>query len=100
MILIDERTADGSRRFGELSRTAAWENICQHTLLLPGAEIGHCMRHEVAGTWLHFTFNGHRFRVHDRCDHLHLYVDDPLCSDLVLYQVGRHFELLMRESGQ
>ncbi len=31
---------------------------------------------------------------------VHLFVDDPQCSDLILYQVGRHFERLMtRETG-
>jgi len=95
MRLIDERTPDGSRRFTHLRRVADWNSVRDHVLLLPGAEMVNFIGGELAGDWLDFSFRGRRFLIRSRDDHLHLYVDDPQCSDLVLYQVGRHFEQLL-----
>jgi hypothetical protein len=95
MRLIDERTADGSRHFSRLPGGADWGEVCDHALRLPGVEIAGFVRSELADAWLDFSFRGHRFRVRSRQGRLHLFVDDPQCSDLILYQVGRHFERLM-----
>ncbi len=97
MKLIDERTPDGSRHFSRLHHVADWENVRDHALLLPGAEIANFVRSELAEAWLDFSFRGHRFQIRSRQQHLHLFVDDPQCSDLLLYQVGRHFERLMHK---
>ncbi len=96
MKLIDQRTSDGLRYFSRLPHMADWEGVRDHALLLPGAEIANFVESGLAEAWLDFFYRGHRFQIRSRQQHLHLFVDDPQCSDLILYQVGRHFERLMR----
>ncbi|MBU4271261.1 MAG: hypothetical protein KKA28_05295 [Planctomycetes bacterium] len=96
MKLIDERTLDGSRRFTHLPRVADWISVRDHVLLLPGAEMVNFIGGEMAQDWLDFAFRGRRFLIRGHDDHFHLFVDDPQCSDLILYQVGRHFEQLLK----
>jgi len=95
MILIDERTEDGSRRFARLPRGATWEALTRHVRLLPNATLVHCMENDAATAWLDFTFRGHRFVIHRHESRFHLCVRDPQCSELILYQVGCHFERLL-----
>ena len=95
MKLIDERTSDGSRHFSRLPRAVAWEAVRDHALLLPGAEMVNFVENELAEAWLDFSFRGRRFLIRSRDEHIHLFVDDPQRSDLILYQVGRHFERLL-----
>ena len=97
MKLIDERTPDGSRYFSRLAHVAEWEDVRDHALRLPGAEIANFVGDELAEAWLDFSYRGHRFQIRSRDEHLLLFVDDPQCSDLILYQVGRHFERLMHK---
>ena len=54
---------------------------------------------EIAPAWLDFTYRGHRFLIHSHENQLHLFVDDPQCPDLLLFQVGSHFEPLVEEKG-
>ncbi|MEN6449389.1 MAG: hypothetical protein ABFC96_02770 [Thermoguttaceae bacterium] len=97
MKLIDHRTPDGSRHFSQLRGLAHWQIVCDHVLRLPGAEINNSVRHELAGARLRFTFRGHRFTIRSQQRDLHLIVDDPQCSDLILFEVGLHFEQLAAE---
>jgi hypothetical protein len=45
--------------------------------------------------WVDFRFRGHRFLMNIHDGHYCLFVRNPQCSDLVLYQVGCHFEKLL-----
>ncbi len=54
---------------------------------------------EIAPAWLDFTYRGHRFLIHSHENQLHLFVHDPQCPDLLLFQVGSHFEPLVEEKG-
>ncbi len=98
MKLIDERTPDGSRRFSYLPWVADWQSVRDHVLRLSGAKMVNFIGGEMAQDWLDFSYRGRRFLIRARDDGLHLFVDDPQCSDLILYQVGRHFEQLLEKS--
>lgn len=97
MKLIDQRTPDGSRQFAKLPKTTPWEVVEVHVLLMEGARLVNMVKDEgIAPPWFDFTFRGHRFVVHSHDNQLHLFVSDPRCSDLVLFQVGSHFEGLAK----
>ncbi len=98
MILIDERTRDGSRHFTSLPQKATWENIHDHALLLSGAEVLNFVADEYARAWVDFCFRQHRFLIHARDGLCRLFVRDPQCPDLILYEVSAHFEQLLRET--
>jgi hypothetical protein len=95
MRLIDERTPDGSRHFAELPTTASWKVVRDYVLLLGSAEVINYIDDEIATPWLDFSFRGHRFLIHNHENRLRLYVCDPQCSDLILYEVGIHLERLL-----
>jgi hypothetical protein len=98
MKLIDERTPDGSRHFAQLPKTAPWEAVRDHVLLLGNARVVNFVSDGRAQPWLDFTFRGHRFLIHCHENQFCLFVRDPQCSDLVLYEVGLHFEGLLGEA--
>jgi hypothetical protein len=95
MRLIDERTRDGSRHFAALPQAATWGAVCDHVLLLPGAEIVNFVAEGSAKAWLDFRFRQHRFLINAHEGLFRLFVCDPLCPDLILYQVGCHLERLL-----
>jgi hypothetical protein len=95
MRIIDERTQDGSRHFARLPQAANWTAICQHTLLLPGAEMVNFVGDGLATAWLDFGFRQHQFRIKMQDGQFRLFVRDPQCPDLTLCQVGYHFERLL-----
>jgi hypothetical protein len=97
--LIDERTPDGSRHFARWSHTASWEALYDHVRSLPNAEMVNFVSQQDAPPWLNFTFRGHHFVIHSHEGQSQLFVRDPQCSDLILYQVGRHFEMLLGEAA-
>jgi hypothetical protein len=95
MRLIDKRMQDGSRHFASLPKEANWSVVGNHVLLLPDAELINFIGEGSARAWLDFRFRRHRFLI-DVCDErFRLFVDDPQCPDLILYQVGYHFERLL-----
>ena len=100
MMLIDERTQDGSRHFACLPQAAAWAKVCGHALLLPGAELSNFVTERLASAWIEFRFRRHCFRINARDGFFRLFVRDPLCSDLILYQVACHFEQLLAQSDR
>ncbi len=97
MKLIDERTPDGSRHFAKLPKIAPWETVRDHVLLLGIARVVNYVGDGPGQPWLDFTFRGHRFLIHCHENQLRLFVRDPQCSDLILYEVGLHFERLLGE---
>jgi hypothetical protein len=99
MQIIDERTQDGSRHFVCLPQAATWTAICQHTLLLPGAEMVNFVGDGLALAWLDFEFRQHRFLIKIQDGQFCLFVRDPQCPDLTLCQVGYHFERLLGETA-
>jgi hypothetical protein len=99
MRLIDERTGDGSRHFASLPQTATWGTVCDYVLLLPGAEMVNFVADGPAKAWLDFRFRRHRFLINARHGFFRLYVCDPQCPDLILYQVGYHLERLLVEAS-
>ena len=98
MRLIDERTPDGSRHFACLPQAATWAAVCDHVLLLPDAEMINFVGEGLAQAWLDFRFRRHRFLINARDGRFRLFVRDPQCPDLILYQVGYHFERLLGEA--
>ena len=99
MKLIDIRARDGSRHFAVLPHTAAWEAVRDHAPRLPEARVINFIDERIAQPWLDFTFQGHHFVIHCRHNEIHLTVRDPLCSDLILFQVASHFGELLGEAG-
>ena len=97
MKLIDERASDGSRHFAKLPKISPWEVVRDHVLLLGSAKVVNYIDEGIASPWLDFTFRGHRFLIHCHENQLRLFVRDPQCSDLILYEVGTHFERLLGE---
>jgi hypothetical protein len=98
MKLIDLRTADGSRHFARFRQAAPWAAVREHALLLPNAVLINCVGNEMAHAWLDFHFRRHRFLISAQEGYFHLFVRDPQCSDLLLFQVGCHFEQLLAEA--
>jgi hypothetical protein len=94
MKLIDERTPDGSRYFARLPKVSPLEIVREHILLLGSAEVVNFIDEGIASPWMDFNFRGHRFLIHCHGNQLRLYVRDPQCSDLILYEVGVHIERL------
>ncbi len=99
MKLIDERTPDGSRQFAKLPKLVPWEVVRDHVLLLGNAKVVNDVGEGLVEPWLDFTFRGHRFLIHCHGKQFQLSVRDPQCSDLLLYEVGVHFERLLDEMG-
>ena len=99
MRLIDERTPDGSRQFARLPKIAPWEVVRNHVLLLGSAKVVNYVAEGAVAPWLDFTFRGHRFVIHSHENQLRLFVCDPQCSDLILFEVGSHFERLLGEES-
>jgi hypothetical protein len=95
MRLIDERTLDGSRQFASLPQVVSWSAVRSHLSLLPGAKIANLHDTCPERTWLDFHFGQHHFFIKAHDGLFHLFVRDPQCADLVLYQVGAHFEQLV-----
>jgi hypothetical protein len=95
MQLIDRRTDDGSRHFAVLPKTCTWQALCEHLLLLQGAEIANFVAAGVAEAWIDFTYQGHRFWVNEQGGKFSFLVRDPQCPDLILYQVASHCEALV-----
>jgi hypothetical protein len=95
MRLLDERTADGSRHFARLPMAVDWSMVIGHASLLSGARIANSTGDEIASPWFDFLFRGHRFLVRSHEDHVRLSVSDPQCPDLLLFEVGVHFERLL-----
>ena len=100
MKLIDERTPDGSRHFARLPRIAPWKVVRDHVLSLGSARVVNDVGEGPAEPWLDFTFRGHRFLIHCHENQFRLTVRDPQCSDLLLFQVGLHFQRLLNELGE
>lgn len=95
MKLIDQRTADGSRHFAHLPQAASWTALRDRVALLPDAQLLNFVSERVAHGWLDFSFRQHRFLINARKGQFHLFVDDPQCPDLILFQVASHFETLL-----
>jgi hypothetical protein len=98
MRLVDERTPDGSRHFACLPQTAAWASVCDYAMALPSAKLVNFVNDAHAGAWLDFCFRQHRFLISAHEGRLRLFVRDPQCPDLILYQVGCHFSQLLEEA--
>ena len=94
MVLIDVRTSDGSRHFARLPAEATREALADHLLLLSGAEMTSLVTGNGGKPWMDFAYQGHRFSVSRHEDRFHFFVCDPLCPDVLLYQVASHFEQL------
>lgn len=99
VILIDERTPDGSRHFARWSHAASWESLYAHVRSLPSVQVVDSVDKEDASHWLNFIFRGYHFVIHNQEGRFGLLVRDPQCSDLILYQVGLHFERLLGETA-
>lgn len=94
MKLIDQRTADGSRHFACLPQAVSWTALQDRVALLPDAQLLSFVAEGIARGWLDFCFRQHRFLINAHDGHFHLFVHDPQCPDLILFQVGSHFETI------
>ncbi len=100
MKLLDERTLDGSRHFARLPKIAPWEVVRDHALLLGDAKlINEVGENGAVRPRFDFTFRGHRFLIHSHENQFLFFVSEPQCSDLILFEVGLHFERLLEEAG-
>ena len=99
MELIDFRTTDGSRHFARLPNGATWDALGEHISLLFGAEIVNLVAGRREKAWMDFAYRGHRFSVSRHDGLLHFFVCDPLCPDVILFQVAAHCEKLLGGPG-
>jgi hypothetical protein len=97
MKLIDERTLDGSRQFASLPRTASPDALRHHLTALPGIEILHATEAPKQPAWVDFHYNRHHFFVKTHDGEYAIFVRDPQCADLILYQVGTYLEQLLKK---
>jgi hypothetical protein len=100
MKLIDIRTRDGSRHFLSLPQSTAWIAVRGHAMRLPQLEILNFVDSEDLQARLEFLFLGHRFLIQGIDRQHHFFVSDPNCSDLIVYQVARHFSQLAEPSNK
>ncbi|MCE5301816.1 MAG: hypothetical protein LLF97_01755 [Planctomycetaceae bacterium] len=94
MRLIDQRTPDGSRQFACLRAVGDRRTLNSHVLQLSGAESLQCAGSRDVALRLDFHFRRHCFLATLCHGLLRLFVRDPQCPDLILYEVLAHFERL------
>jgi hypothetical protein len=94
MRLLDERTGDGSRLFVRLPKRTTWQQFRDHVTTLPGAELASPVPGDVPSALFAFTYGGQRFMVGNGGDPYCLFVSDPRCGDVRLYNVTAHCEKL------
>lgn len=92
MRLIDERTPDGSRHFAVIDQNAGLRAMRNRVLQLKNAKVVNFIDEGIAKPWFDFTFRGHRFLIHCENGEYLLYVQDPQCPDLILFEVGQHLD--------
>ena len=92
MKLIDERTADGSRCFARLPRMGGWATFCRHAGLLADIEWAPPIDGDLPQGRIAFCLGGQQFQAACHNGTIRLIVCDPLCPDVLLYQVARHFQ--------
>jgi len=88
MRLIDERMPDGSRRFMTLAQQVDWDVVYENVSSLAGSRIINFVANGGALKRLDFHYLGNRFLISGQNGHVNLSVDDPQCSDLILYHVS------------
>jgi hypothetical protein len=99
MKLIDIRTHNGSRHYLCLPKDTDWNALYELAIQLPDAKIVQFTGEESTQPQLIFSFRGHHFLIRSQSNQLQFLVRDPNCSDLIVYQVARHFcEMLTQKS--
>ncbi len=63
-------------------------------MLLPDAAMVRCIDGGTAEPWCEFRFRQHQLVIKSCDGHVCLFVRDPQCCDMILYEVGCHFEKL------
>lgn len=82
--------------FAALPQVRLWHDLRDHLLLLEGVEITSFATHGVVGSWLDFSFRGHRFTVNERDCSYQFFVDVVDCPESILSEITSHAESFLR----
>ena len=93
--LLKIKMIDGSRHFVDLPEIVFFDEFCDHTDKLEGAEITEFLTDGVVEMWLDFTFRGHKFSVNNKFGDYLFFVQDPNCPEEILLEVINHFRKLL-----
>lgn len=88
--LIDLSMHDGSRHFGSLPECFPFEELRDHLTKLPGTKVTSFVSDGVTEAWIHFKYQQHTFAGNTQLGEWWFFVDDPTCSDEVLWAVLNH----------
>ena len=92
ILLLGDPSNDSPRIFVELWDTQDWPEVRSHLALLPHIaelQFAHGEEH------IAFIFRGHRFRFYRGSGEYTGVVEDPACSDDVLFAVADHLNRLL-----
>lgn len=87
MRLIDRRTDDGSRHFASLPKTEDLGVLRDRLAQCPDVRIIESAHEEIARPWIDFFYQGHRFSIRQRGEEAWFFVNNPQCSDIMLYKI-------------
>ena len=95
--LLQIKMNDGSRHFVDLPEVVFFDDLYDHTEKLHGAEITEFITDGVVEMWLDFKFRGHKFSVNNQFGDYWFFVENPECSDKILFEVITHFRKLLEK---
>jgi hypothetical protein len=82
--------------FAALPQVRLWHDLRHHLQTLPGVEVAGFLTDGVIGSWLDFTFRGHRFTVNERDGSYQFFVDAADCAESILTAITSHCEGFLR----
>lgn len=85
---------DGICRFPQ---SRFWYELRDHILGLAGVVVRDFVDAPVVGSWLDFTFRGHRFTVNAECGEFVFFVEGTDCPESVRAEIIAHFHPLFCE---
>ncbi len=95
--LLKIKMNDGSRHFVDLPEVVFFDEFCDYTEKLKGAEIIEFLTDGVVQMWLDFEFSGHKFSVINQLGDYWFFVENPDCPDEILLEVIAHFRKLLEK---
>lgn len=82
--------------FVALPQVRLWHDLRDNLQTLHGVEINDFLTDGVIGSWIDFTFRGHRFTINEQSGRYQFFVADPGCPDDVLGEVTKHCRSFLR----
>lgn len=94
---LEEIMKDGSRHFVNMPEVVFFDEFCEHTEKLEGAEITDFAADGIVEMWLVFEFRGHKFSVNNQLGDYLFFVENPECPEEILLEIIAHFRKLLEK---